>query len=112
MEKEAELIYSEMKNPIFQALENQLRLEFEWAYADKNLYSISWITLYLKDLKSEDLRKIKTLDPMQQWCRMDLDPGNLSRYFLQLDSSSLIRSEKSKRDKSRVPGYHKVVCML
>jgi len=33
--------FSEMKNPIYQALENQLRLEFEWAYTDKNLYSIS-----------------------------------------------------------------------
>jgi len=61
MEKENELMYSEMKNPIFQALEDQLRLEFEWAYADKNLYSISWIALYLKDLSNEDFKKIETL---------------------------------------------------
>jgi hypothetical protein len=61
MEKETGLIYSEMKNPIFQALENQLRLEFEWAYVDKNLYSTSWIALYLKDLSNEDFKKIETL---------------------------------------------------
>jgi hypothetical protein len=61
MEKENELMYSEMKNPIFQALEDQLRLEFEWAYADKNLYSISMIALYLIDLSNEDFKKIETL---------------------------------------------------
>jgi len=61
MEKETELMYSEMKNPVFQALEDQLRLEFEWAYADKNLYSISLIALYLKDLSNEAFKKIETL---------------------------------------------------
>jgi len=61
MEKEDNLFYSEMKNPVYQALENQLRLEFEWAYVDKNLYSISWISLHLKTLGDEEFRKIETL---------------------------------------------------
>lgn len=61
MERENGLLYSETKNPIYQALENQLRLEFEWAYADKNLYSISWIALHLKTLSDEEFRKLETL---------------------------------------------------
>ncbi|MGC9014397.1 MAG: hypothetical protein ACP5KW_08515 [Thermoproteota archaeon] len=61
MDKENELLYSEIKNPIYQALENQLRLEFEWACADKNLYSISWIALHRENLSDEEFRKLETL---------------------------------------------------
>jgi len=56
-----DLLYSEIRNPIFQALENQLRIEFEWAYVDKNLYSFSWIALHLKELTEEDLRRVNNL---------------------------------------------------
>jgi DNA-binding Xre family transcriptional regulator len=56
-----DLHYSEMKNPIYQALENQLHLEFEWAYDDKNLYSISWIVLHKEQVTNAEVGKIKAL---------------------------------------------------
>ena len=57
----SDLTYSEIKNPVYQALENQLRLEFEWAYNDKNLYSISWIALHNEQITNEDIEKVKAL---------------------------------------------------
>lgn len=59
-ERKSYILYPEMNNSVYQALENTLCLEFEWAYADKNLYSTSWIALHLKDLGSEDFKKIET----------------------------------------------------
>ncbi|MEM3385396.1 MAG: hypothetical protein QXE78_07710 [Nitrososphaeria archaeon] len=61
MEKETNIKISEIKNPVYQALGNQLRSEFEWAYADKNLYSTAWIALHLKNIGADEFKKIKTL---------------------------------------------------
>jgi hypothetical protein len=55
------IAYSEMKNPVYQALENQLNLELQWAYSENNLYSASWILLNLTDITPEDLKRIETL---------------------------------------------------
>lgn len=60
-DERSDLVYSEMKNPVYQALEDQLRLEFEWAYSDKNLYSISWIALHKEQVTNEDIEKVKSL---------------------------------------------------
>lgn len=53
-----DLFCSEAQNPLYQALENQLRLEFEWAYNEKNLYSVAWILLHKKETKGGDWAKM------------------------------------------------------
>lgn len=59
--EDQEFFYSEIKNPIYKALENQLRLEFEWALAEEDLYSLSWIALHQKELPRNAFAKIRTL---------------------------------------------------
>ncbi|MGQ9470013.1 MAG: hypothetical protein ACUVTD_09410, partial [Nitrososphaerales archaeon] len=104
MEKEAELAYSEMKNPTYQALENQLRLEFEWAYADKNLYSISWIALHLKDLGSEDFKKIETLleEDLKRFRETKLSTFLTTEFILGLCFATRVIYDRKRRISTRL----------
>ncbi len=56
----SELAYSEVRNPLALALETQVRLELEWAYVEKDLYSYSW-SLIAQTPKKEDLKRLKSL---------------------------------------------------
>src|SRR5205809_6366582 len=56
----SELNYSEVKNPLTLAIETQIRLELEWAFVEKDLYSFGW-SLIAQTPKKEDLKRLKSL---------------------------------------------------
>jgi len=98
-DKNDEFLYSEIRNPMYQALENQLRLEFEWAYADKNLYSLSWIALNLEKLSKEDLKKIMDLveDALNELKKGKLTTFVTTEFILGLCFSTRIIYDKRGR---------------
>lgn len=63
--KEDELLWPKMVNPTYQRLRDQLKLESEWALADKNLYSLSWAYLYLDTLSDNQLESLHNLAQSQ-----------------------------------------------
>jgi hypothetical protein len=99
MEKKQEIFPFEIKNPVYQALENQLHLEFEWAYADKNLYSASWIALNLKDLENENLEKIEILvkENLEKFDKEKMNEFLTTEFVLGLCFATAVLHDKERK---------------